>query len=409
DHVRGLDVLPTLRIRNQPYGLLPVTSLDRYEGNNDDSSLIGLLQQLRKVWRRAVPGVPHLGQSEDVQRNLVEVLSMSPTMTTLRGRLARGADLLHNAWTLMGKIDTSFDWVVNRASSIESAHAHIIGLGHTRLAGLVYDDHAMELDITWSATADHPNTFYPTQPRYLSKICDLNDNADLAKLRAHNFLAGASPRTLLYYVVRQGFMSELVDVADAVMGDASTLPEQQWSYGEKGSRADLEAMLDLIDVNLRQTLLSNYAGETDDPHYARLIEFKQALHVLHNLTAEPLDRLTSSAFDLCSHRLDAWISSFANKRLGELREGTPSGVHIGAYGWALDVEPPIVAALAGGPPDLDPDSAGFIHAPSLAQARTASVLLGGYRSRADGDSDDVLALDLSSARVRGARWLLDGV
>lgn len=62
-------------------------------------------------------------------------------------------------------------------------------------------------------------------------------------------------------------------------------------------------------------------------------------------------------------------------------------MHVGAYGWAVDIEPPIVAAIVGGSPTPDPESAGFIHAPSLAQARIAAVLYGGYRSRSEGDDE----------------------
>ena len=55
------------------------------------------------------------------------------------------------------------------------------------------------------------------------------------------------------------------------------------------------------------------------------------------------------------------------------------------------------------------DNPGFSHAPSLGQAATVAVLRSGHLTHADGEAKDLLAIDLSSERVRLAEWLLDGV
>ena len=57
-----------------------------------------------------------------------------------------------------------------------------------------------------------------------------------------------------------------------------------------------------------------------------------------------------------------------------------------------------------------PSNPGFIHAPSLAQASTVAVLRSGHLAHAGAiAANDLLAIDLSSERVRLASWLLDGV
>ena len=43
--------------------------------------------------------------------------------------------------------------------------------------------------------------------------------------------------------------------------------------------------------------------------------------------------------DLASHRLDAWITSFATKRLASMRASQPQGVYVGAYGWVENLRP----------------------------------------------------------------------
>src|SRR5207237_5323910 len=52
---------------------------------------------------------------------------------------------------------------------------------------------------------------------------------------------------------------------------------------------------------------------------------------------------------------------------------------------------------------------GFTHTPSLAQAATVAVLRSGHLTHSNPTTTDLLAIDLSSERVRLASRLLDGV
>src|SRR4030095_10437122 len=53
---------------------------------------------------------------------------------------------------------------------------------------------------------------------------------------------------------------------------------------------------------------------------------------------------------------------------------------------------------------------GFIHTPSLTQASTVAILRSGHLAHSGNQMpNDLLAIDLSSARVRLAAWLLEGV
>src|SRR4029077_18655186 len=71
--------LPPLRIGRQPYGVLPVTSLERWvpaEGGQYDSRLVSMLRSLRAVCRRAPPAAPHIGRKSppDQDADLIELL-----------------------------------------------------------------------------------------------------------------------------------------------------------------------------------------------------------------------------------------------------------------------------------------------------------------------------------------------
>src|SRR5262249_36289381 len=66
-YVSASGPLPTLRVGKQPYGVLPVTSLDAWlppVGQENqytrDASLKGLLKKMRDIWRRNYPDLPRL-------------------------------------------------------------------------------------------------------------------------------------------------------------------------------------------------------------------------------------------------------------------------------------------------------------------------------------------------------------
>ena len=127
------------------------------------------------------------------------------------------------------------------------------------------------------------------------------------------------------------------------------------------------------------------------------------------------------------------------QRLSILRDGRPTGVRLGAWGLLVDVRPrpaaPIADALhippqwpniavatppeawrnhlttagAAVPPLVQPDrQVGYIHAPSIPQAVTGGVLRAGELAH-QGDGSSLASIDLTSARVRAARDILQSM
>ncbi len=141
---------------------------------------------------------------------------------------------------------------------------------------------------------------------------------------------------------------------------------------------------------------------------------------LSQIPAERLDQLLFEHLDVVSHRLDAWLTGLATERLAEMRQATPRGAYVGAYGWVENLRPDSSHPLATGvPPALitdaqpihsDVENQGFIHGPSLNHAVTAAILRSGYLSEtAQPDVENRMAVNLSSRRVRLALALIDGV
>lgn len=102
-----------------------------------------------------------------------------------------------------------------------------------------------------------------------------------------------------------------------------------------------------------------------------------------------------------------------------MRTSTPNGCYLGAYGWVLNVrkDPPRTVVPNSQIPSLftndneihkltfDAGNAGFIHAPSIAQATTSAVLREGYLSK----GKEQMQVDLTSRRVRLAKEIIQGI
>ena len=171
-------------------------------------------------------------------------------------------------------------------------------------------------------------------------------------------------------------------------------------------------------VKLEEYLFGMPSGTLDvtrQPALQPLSECRASLAHLQGLPPARLEQLLTGTLDLCAHRLDAWITSFATKRLAEMRQARPTDVLFGGYGWVMNLKPAAQSTVTPPPGETGPlmqtaHNPGFIHTPSLTQASTVALLRSGHLAHGGSEApDSPLAIDLSSERVRLATWLLDGV
>ena len=132
----------------------------------------------------------------------------------------------------------------------------------------------------------------------------------------------------------------------------------------------------------------------------RAAQLAGSISTLSGLTPEELGLRMTETLGLAMHRLDAWITAYAEQRVDSLRSKNPAGIQIGGFGWVENLRPD----TAGTGP-----SQGYIHAPSMTHAAAAAVLRSGYSAYSDGTSTSPLSVDLRSDRVRVASWMMDGV
>ena len=158
-------------------------------------------------------------------------------------------------------------------------------------------------------------------------------------------------------------------------------------------------------------------------HFNKVKRVREAVQSLERISTRGLEILLAEHVDLCTYRLDAWLLAFVAQRLQKQRSAHPQGIFLGAYGYVENLKRDTNKQVYDQPEKLssfklepnkpvyhDPDNQGFIHGPSISQAITAAVLRNAYKTNNEqGDIQNRLSVNISSARVRMALQLIEGM
>lgn len=378
EHVHAAGSLAAIRLGNQPYGVIPVCNTrpnSRYgwkpwiskvgDGTTIefDAALLHTLDTLRKTWSAYAADpvrVPRTGFTEDPYTELLTILAMEPYSTEERTRLF--VDRGFVAWLLIAMREDLFG------------------------AGLPFQQKLS--DTTFWAKNWHDQVSLERAKR--STTC-----ANLTGATAKQF---AETPWLNGFPWDEDAVREVQPYAEADLQDLPKELTKQLALLSLQKAKGVPPML--VELLVRSHKLisrldkqSPISAEEFLNAVSRVAAHCRALS--HRPNVETLFRLT---LDLCSHRLDAWLSSFAAKRLKALRQKSPKDTYLGAYGY--------VENLSASPEEQS--SAGFVHAPSLQQATTAAVFHSAYLNH-DGQGNNPARINLSSERTRKALQLVDGV
>jgi hypothetical protein len=428
DFVRGRGPLPALRIGDQPYGFLPVQAFDQWaplRGEATEATVADLLKQAKGFWRTAASQSPRIGRTGDPDADLLDVLRFTARSSSFRFRSVTGGVFSSNL--------DGFQEMLARSEAI----------GRLLLATLHVEN--TPLEITHAIMRPlHRRLSIPTVQRdELSETAPLVDNyinqiagrvrteGGLGEFKKRSFWFDSAQMQNLANLRLAGIVQVILNLEppsllEALLGHAATIEIAKASARlidkhevETGIKAANAAKVMPAEAELVTNDVKTIMGMTDAkapsiagtktlgtflataqlhqrPETRSLNEFLQALRRLATLPSAELERLLLDTLDTTGTRLDAWVTSFATKRLAQVRADKPQATHVGAFGW-----------VEGLRPDRTPDSLGYIHAPSLAQAATASILRSGHLSHRSSNAE-LLNLDLSSERVRVALSVLDG-
>ena len=397
-HVRPRGPYPALRLGSQPYGILPATSAANWR--TAAGAVDGFMQGLRSLsanWLEASARAPRLGASDDVGSDMITVLSQSPVSRRWMGRLTESNLIAGRNFT--GGDPAKYQAAVNQIQK-QKQDRELTPLG---LSG-----NALALDFIFGTTpfdiraplvaADDADRNAPLAANYISAIATATVDA-----LKNETITGASPRTLLYMFLRHSTLLLLANTASTIL---ATPPLHDAVFVENTTDTVWTRIKTPVPAQGNQSLDQLLNATTAS---AALINVNMHRQALASLAAQPvgeLERLTAEAIDAASHRLDAWVTAMATERLDSMRNASPLGAHLGAYGWVDAPTVPSAAPSDGASPFPDPVSEGYVHGPRLEHARTGAILRAAYLSRANAGAEAPYSIDLSSDRVRMARQIL---
>jgi hypothetical protein len=381
--VRSRGTLPVLRISNQPYGLLPASSLTDWVIAADDPTapLVNWFGIFRQYWMAAAGSVPRIivGSESDPDATIVNVLSRLPVSESVMLRndgdpvAQKVADRSFPPTPIPGLPMNSELFYAAPAATAQPLPVPIVSdpADDQQLLFLCRDLFSDSISVLTGALAwqDWANKYQP--------------------LFGSDTLPGAPPPDLFGSLIKDSFTDPLVSSPN-----------------------------DQVVVGIVFGALS-YQENKNDPTYQQQIQqllpkaqaFLAAFEAACSVDPSNYDPFTREIFDIFSHRFDSWVTSLFARRLDQLRVVKPTGIAIGGYGWVENLAfrtdlTPVQKPPAGFSTVFSSPRQKYIHAPSLHHAATAAVLRAGYESHPD---PSALAVNLVSSRVRVADWLAAGV
>jgi hypothetical protein len=456
----GRGLYPALRVGRQAYGIVVTSAWDSFQVAAGPLPLPGvvdvapalrtLIARHRPNWDALARRIAHVGQiGADPFALLLDILGLEASSTAYASRRAVSDEYLHQRAVFLARRPGDIDDLDNvrdhelddvdfppETTPTDPLIALILFLRDTQpwRAPLVDRDPAVPL-------SEHdPVGPYDGTHNYLWWLA----NASREDMTNQHFIGAdgttvPAPAALLYALLRHAMLAALeastlasarqfgnrfFDVVDrdplvANIGDEQHVLRRDY-LGIDASRLGLTASpLPLADWALAAARgpAAGRAATVD-----RVAEVHDAIVALGDVPTARLERLLAEHVDLCSHRLDAWITALYAQRLQRLRViNAARALHLGAFGWLENVRPaareplpqdevPAPLRDTTGPPVFeDAANGGYVHAPSLMQAATAAVLRNGYLSHADSAQPMTFAVNLSSKRMRAAVALTQGV
>ena len=470
-YVSGRGPVPALRIGGQPYGILPTTAFSRIgwfsqpagsqppAGTATAGLALAFLSRLHTVamtagrdWAAMSGQAAHVGGPGDPHQTLLDVVGLHPSSVEYYSRTAESISQLFNVLNLWG-FGPDFFQALEELGLDAAAAALVRQLGYqgdgepdilqhlfltaaSQLGTIIDDQPLSESSPLRACTDDDRN--------YISWLIDAAKTSLDALVAEQGFTGGASPQALLYLYLRHALMLGYYDSAyglyasTGILGPAQLAglkPEPPFVHVD-GAAAASESRFTLLYAS-EPAITSDPAMLVSDYITANMPALTQAagladqlgaLGVLADAATAQLERAFAEHIDLCGYRYDAWLLALVNYQLEQMRTaktergGEPAGIYLGAYAWLEDLRPSQASLHpvqlppglekdfgSGGPILADPGNGGYVHAPSLAHARTAAILRSGYLGNASQANPQALAVNLSSDRVRTALGVLEGI
>ena len=363
--------LPSMRIENQPYGLLPATSLARWQAAAGDPAiearLVPLVRSLVATWAAAAERQA-AQQQGDVLRGLVR----NPTAARYAWQ-----------WMVPTTLAHALAFRFNQAVPARRPRSLVDTAGRADAAARP-GRHARPAAraVGWAPRrSSSASSSRPTSGPKLTRLA----GATVAELLAAGAEEGARRRrppwgtSLLTELARHSLLASSAAVARRTVGEARAVVEP---LERRPRHADADRGVGASPAPADLT-------RRGDPTVGVRANVVNGLKTLATKNTADIDRALRAALETATNRLDPWATAIAWRRLQSLAAAPRT---LGVYGWV------------DAPRPQTPGDHRFVLAPSTEQAAMAAVL----RDRALHDADaDRWQMTLASDPVRGALQLAD--
>lgn len=466
--VSGRGPVPAIRIGNQPYGILPTAAFHRLtwlqnneriplSRNNPFQFLNGLYQLLLRIeayWQQnIVSSVSHISEgTTSPYQTLLDVIGLHPNSVSFHRRYLESLIEMSNAMSLIkAGFKEHSDVVTNNNNFLHQTLGYqtdvlpqiaaLLALPLTYpVKNLIDDVPLSETKQIRSYTADNRN--------YIKTLADEARTSQDA-LRTGQGLTerpDAELYRLLKYALEKGYYSSGINAAAVVnafpaeklatMRIEQPFIHQQWqgAVTESNYAFLYDTVPAISTTKTVSQVIRDSLFEAIIPTYSTYLASQlEALDQLKDASTARLERAFVEHVDSCTYRLDAWKTGIVTTELSIMRNNhggisdgqRRTGIFIGAFGWLENVRPDRKKQLTVKeiPQDIiqdfnpdgnkifltDSENEGYIHTPSLNQAVTSAVLRNGYISHGKPDENNVLAVNLSSERIRLALTIIEGI
>ncbi|MFX0171309.1 MAG: hypothetical protein ACFE9L_05265 [Candidatus Hodarchaeota archaeon] len=420
--LRGRGPLGTIKIGDNPYGILPVSSIEDWQHSSIDSywmrgkeEVVGLkgegvfnellpdiLKRLYPFWQQMAksPLVPRVGNNDDTDEELLRLLQKNPISRHIK--LRPYIDIIY-IWMLLlwfPGVSILPNWV--------DGLLELVGFRSTRSNAAYF----------WNEYRDRVETekkkfddLHAENPRLYPELIP----SLLAMFSWGNGLL-MTPYYRIYLEIIHGLSDPIGNplVTSEPISETDPLPviveDQnylQW-LGDDSQRTSIDYFNGIEGENgpdsflyhlVRHSIMLLDANNKLETNRHSLRPYKYINRLAKLPTAE-LERLLGETLDISSHRLDAWITSLAAKRLENLRIYKHDGLLLGSYGWVENLPPAT---------ELPIPSHGYIMAPSVDQSIAGATLFSGHVANVALGNEDTMTIRLTSDRVRNGLWLWNGI
>lgn len=414
-YVRGRGPLPTMLVGRQPYGVLPVSSLSRWVTGNDGTVMEGIRKRLLTgwaVWEADVLKLVRLGGVGDDGKatELIARLMCESPVPDAAG---------YQATTVFPPaFSNTMPFSLTDGPLDADLVTGLLQVPWLPLLAEAGEDTTKIGTVTLPAVAqkggERLSSLWTGDTRLSKILAELPQaKEDLLSQLAQRALLRSAERAAVYVsgeIARSlGLPDAALAISAALVSDLDAISEKSvfdFTLGDIVPDAPPDAMKVMMfkvadNPALVQKILPDLKIETppSSPEYNAAVG---AVDRLKGLEDPDLELLLGETLDLFANRYDAWVTSLATRRLHKLRADKSEGVHLGGFGWLVDIQDPEVTV-----PGAD-----FVHAPSPAQAATAAVLRHADiddRAVSIDETGTARRFDVTSESVRIARGILEAV